>query len=578
MNIDQPIYTEKNDCQDCYKCVRNCPVKAIRIADNCASVIDDLCITCAKCVQVCPVGAKKVRADIDIIKMLIRKGERVILSLAPSWVSSFQGVDSKSMIIVLKKLGFYAVSETALGAEIVNRFTRNYIIEANQNVILSSACPVIVQWVKKYYSDLSVNLLPAFSPLLSHSKYLKEYYGSDIHVVFAGPCIAKKRESDENPEMVDACITFRELLDWLEEESISFDSTIREDVYFEPVEAVSGASYPVDGGMISGLIRNGYPTDVQFLSFSGIDAVKQVLADIEQWDLNSKVFIELMACTGGCINGPGAIKNGSMALKHSLVINHTNRKHVEIGFGKELMANNIDIKKCFKPLEKKQAKLYSESEIIESLKSVGKQSSKDELNCGGCGYESCREFAIAMLDGKAERNMCISYMRRVAHDKATVLLQRMPSGVIIVDENLKVVECNQSAANMLGSEVQTIFSANPGLAGANIVKLLPFHKLFLMVLTTGRDIIDRDVDVSGKKLKVSIFTIQAHKIVCAIMRDLSNPDVRSDEILTRTRSVIKENLETVQKIAYLLGENASRTETILNSIMELYSEDNVNKY
>ncbi|QKG79548.1 [Fe-Fe] hydrogenase large subunit C-terminal domain-containing protein [Tenuifilum thalassicum] len=576
MNLDQPIYTEKNNCQDCYKCVRNCPVKAIKIADNCASVIDELCISCAKCVQVCPVGAKQVRADIDIVKLLIRSEKKVILSIAPSWISSFRNVDSRSLISALKKLGFFAISETALGAELVNRFTRDYIMNSHQKLFLSSACPVVVEWVNKYYSELSDKLLPVLSPLLSHAKYLKEYYGPDAHVVFAGPCIAKKREADRNPDLVDACITFRELQDWMDEESISFQPAESESLFFEPVEAVSGASYPIDGGMISGIVQNRDFDGIQFFAFSGIDAVKQVLTDMELLNSDSKIFIELMSCTGGCINGPGAILNGSIAQKHSVVVNQTNSKHLRIGGWKELAVDNVDISARYKPVDIPYAFQYSENEIVESLRSVGKQSSKDELNCGGCGYESCRDFAVAMLDGKAERNMCISYMRRVAQDKATALLQRMPSGVIIVDDNLRVIECNRNAAKMLGDEVANIFDENPGLARANAAKLLPFHKLFSLVLSNGHDILDKDVTVNGKKIKVSIFTIQAHKIVCAIMRDLSNPDVRSDEIIARTRYVIKENLETVQQIAYLLGENASRTETMLNSIMELYVQDHDN--
>jgi len=575
MNIAQPIYTEKNNCQDCYKCIRYCPVKAIKIANDCASVIDDLCIACGKCVEVCPVGAKKVRSDIDAIKMLIRKGDKVILSLAPSWVSSFQGVDSQAMVSALKELGFFTVSETALGAEMVNRHTRKFLCKNDAGVVISSACPVIVDLINRHYPQSSSKILPALSPLMAHAKYLKECYGKEVHVVFAGPCIAKKRESDRSPELVDACITFRELMDWMEEEWVNFEKPISNNSFFEPVEAVSGSIYPVDGGMISGINKDNSLSDVQFMSFCGIDAVKQVLMDIEQWNSPSKVFVELMACTGGCINGPGAINQGSMAFRQNQVLNLTKQKQTSIGSGKELVSS-IDITGSVETLFATPKRQYSISEITDALRSAGKLSSKDELNCGGCGYDSCKEFAIAMLDGKAERNMCISYMRRVAHDKATVLLQRMPSGVIIVDESLKVVECNQSAARMLGQEIQLIYDANPGMAGANLTKMLPFHKLFSMVLSTGRDILDRDVKGNGNMLKVSIFTIQAHKTVCAIMRDLSNPDVRSDEIVVRTKSVIKENLETVQQIAYLLGENASRTETMLNSIMELYKENHAN--
>lgn len=250
-------------------------------------------------------------------------------------------------------------------------------------------------------------------------------------------------------------------------------------------------------------------------------------------------------------------------------MSHCNQKAKLIGPKKELKFPVYLQTKYTPYITLKNANTYSAEDIMESLRAVGKQATQDEINCSGCGYDSCQKFAIAMLEGKAERNMCVSYMRRVAQNKATVLLQRIPSGVIIVDENLKVIECNNNFANMLGEEVKNIFEAKPGLQGADVRKLLTFHKLFQMVLDSGKDIIDKEIRLNGSFLKVSIFTIQAHKIVCSIMRDLYNPEVRNDEIVKRTRSIITENLETVQKIAYLLGENASRNETGLNSILEI---------
>lgn len=572
MNISQVIYTESNDCQDCYKCVRNCPVKAIKITNNCASVIDELCIACGKCVEVCPAKAKRVRSDVDVAKYLISNGKKVVLSLAPSWVNAFKGKSSEAVIAALKKLGFYSISETALGAEMVNRYTRQYLSSNKPGVIVSSACPVVVDLINKYYPGSASLILSVFSPMLAHAKYLKEYYKDEVKVVFAGPCIAKKRESDRNQELVSASITFQELQQWLDEEGIDVDKQVKEKLCFEPVVAVSGAIYPVEGGMIEGVNKDRSLNDVRFMSFSGLDAVKQVLQNIPQWNPNSKIFIELLACPGGCINGPSLRSNESLAQRQNQVLELTGRKQVQVGVGKEL-TSGIKISASQQYEVKASSKEYSDSEIDGALRAVGKQSPADELNCGGCGYDSCRAFAAAMLDGKAESNMCVSYMRRVAHDKATVLLQRMPSGVIIVDDNLKIVECNQNVTKMLGSEIQSIYDANPGMAGANIQKILPFYKLFSTVLSTGTDLLDKDVKYNGHILKISIFTIQPHKIVGAIIRDLNNPLVRSEEIVGRTKSVITENLETVQQIAYLLGENASRTETMLNSIMELFKEN-----
>lgn len=577
MNSNKPIYTESNNCQDCYKCIRHCPVKAIRIAGNCASVIDELCIACGKCVEVCPVGAKKIRSDLEMARLLVKSGKKVVMSLAPSWACCFPGISSKSMIPALKQLGFYAISETALGAEMVNRYTRAQLINKKAEIVISSACPSVVDLVKRHYPQYENMLLSAYSPMLAHAQYLKNYYGPDTHIIFAGPCIAKKRESDKHRNLVDAALTFQELQDWLDDEWINFEDQNEKEYHFEPVEAVSGAIYPIDGGMITGIDQNNGPKDVQYMSFTGIESITDVFKDLGNWKPKQNIFIELMMCAGGCINGPAVPAKSSVAIRQSQILDLSASKARSIGIGKELVYPLDISSEEAKNYHLTIRKQHSAADIMEAMKAVGKQTIKDELNCGGCGYESCREFAIAMLEGKAERNMCVSYMRRVAHDKATVLLQRMPSGVMVVDENLRVVECNLNMARMLGEEAILIFENNTGLSGADVTKLVPFHKMFMTVLNTGKDLIDRDVKLNGHFLKVSVFTVQSHKTVCAIVRDLFNPEVRNDEIVSRTRSIIKENLGTVQQIAYLLGENASKTETMLNSILEILKEDNQNE-
>ncbi|MFP4065653.1 MAG: [Fe-Fe] hydrogenase large subunit C-terminal domain-containing protein [Bacteroidales bacterium] len=570
MNANQPIYTEDNNCQDCYKCVRHCPVKAIRISNNCASVIDELCIACGNCVEVCPVGAKKVRSDIEVIKHLLAKGKKVILSLAPSWVSSFPGVSAQTMISQLKQMGFYAVSETALGAELVNRHLRSELLAAGPGISLSSACPTVVEYIRRHRQEYTPYISNVFSPLIAHARYLKSYYGPDVDVVFAGPCIAKKREADSQRKTLSAAITFCELSHWMEEQWFNPEP---EDACFEPVEAVSGSLYPVEGGMIAGLNNGKSENALQFMSFSGLEAMEGVLNKLDDWKPNKRIFIELLSCPGGCINGPAMPDKSSMGFRYSNVLDASAGKIQSIGEGKELV-HSVSIDTTYEALKNPCAeKKYAAADIMESLRAVGKQTSKDELNCGGCGYESCQEFAVAMLEGKAERNMCVSYMRRVAHDKASVLLQRMPSGVMIVDENLKVIECNINMARMLGEEVQMIYEVNPGLPAADVKKLVPFHRLFEQVLTSGKDLLDKEFKLKNRLLKVSVFSVQTHKIVCAIARDLYNPEVRTDEVVKRTRSIITENLGTVQKIAYLLGENASKTETSLNSILEILTQN-----
>ncbi|NWJ51179.1 MAG: 4Fe-4S binding protein [Bacteroidetes bacterium] len=570
----QPVFTEKNDCQDCYKCIRECPVKAIRCEGESAFIIHEMCIFCGHCTQICPAGAKKVRNDLSRAKMLVRTHKNVIVSIAPSWVSEFSEYSASAMISALKNLGFNLVSETALGAEEYSRQSAEFLSENDNGVWISSACPSVVDFVTKYFPHLANRVVPFHSPMMMHAKLLRREAGDDTHIVFIGPCVAKKTESDEFNKDIDTVLTFKDLRFWLENEGI-FPETLETDEHesFYPHNAYKGSLYPVDGGMITSIKTGTGATEAAFMTFSGIDNIRQALEGLDNFTNRGVLFLELMACEGGCINGPGCSKNGATALKRLDIISQTNLKipmpaaSTSPLIDKELVMRNFD---NHKPVS---GKIYSEKDIEDALRDVGKLSPRDELNCGGCGYNSCRDFARALLDRKAETSMCVSYMRRVAHNKASVLIQKIPSGVVIVDQNLRIVESNKSFAHLLGEEAEMIFDVNPGLPGADLRKLVSFHKLFASVLVSGQDMAEHDVKEQGKLLHVSVVSIQKNRIVCGIIRDLQSVDVKDDELIKRTRKVISENLSTVQKVAYLLGENASRTEAMLNSIIEIRTKD-----
>ena len=203
MNINQGIvYTLYNECQDCYKCVRRCPVKSIRIQDGHACVLTDKCIACGRCVEPCPSHAKRIRNDLEQVKQLFLSGKQVYVSLAPSWRASFS-CTSRQMIATLKKLGFTAVSETALGAQEVSVETTRLLNQKEKGLMISSACPVIVKYIQLYKPELAEYITPIASPALTHAKILKNTYGDDISVVFIGPCIAKKDESDNHKDLID---------------------------------------------------------------------------------------------------------------------------------------------------------------------------------------------------------------------------------------------------------------------------------------------------------------------------------------------------------------------------------------
>ena len=570
MDVFKPVYTEQNDCQDCYKCIRECQLKAIKVINNSAQILHEDCIYCGSCTLVCPVNAKKVRNDLTRVKSLLKRHDKVVVSLAPSYMSEFPNLKDEQLLAALKELGFAHVSETALGAEMVSQKVNAFLEEKQSGIYISSACPSVVEMICKHFPQYKGYITPFLSPLLAHCKLLKQEYGEDCKIVFIGPCIAKKSESDAFGDLLEASLSFKDLAEWLDEEGLEPELFHESDAEskFVPRRAGRGALYPIDGGMIAGIKDNASTTDAVFMTFSGISSIYDVLKDLNYYRKSGLLFLELLACEGGCINGPGTRKSYSRALKRLEIINRTEPEAKEqvVNFSIDRDFDNIDV--AMKPE-------HPENKIKEALDMIGKYSDKDEINCGGCGYNSCREFAKAYLEDKSEPNMCASYMRKIAHDKSTALLGKIPSGVLIVNEDLKVVEANQSFARIMGEEMEQLFETIPGLKDADLKKIAPFYKLFSSVLATGEDNLERDFRLGNKMLHLSLFTIQRNKIVGAILRDMSQPFIQQEEVINRAKAVNQKNLETVQKIAYLLGENASETEDMLNSIVEFYtlSED-----
>lgn len=563
------IYTETNDCQDCYKCIRECPVKAIKMEDQSASIMQDQCIICGHCTQVCPVGAKKVKEDISTVKYFLKNHQRVIVSLAPSYISEFPEYSQNQFISALKSLGFSAISETALGAEIVSSFIKNDIQKMSNGVYISPCCPSTIELIKKYYPQHSDKILAVDTPMLAHGKYLRDYYGKETKIVFIGPCIAKKKEADLNQGIIDTVITFKRLREWFEEEKINpahFPETGKN--IFQPVSAGIGNLYPIEGGMIASVKDKDHAEDMEYLSYSGVDRLMPILSDLEHLATNKKVFLELMACEGGCINGPGNTNHDSVVIK-TLKVRSNNKKDFPKEIKTQMPEDLINHYDYIDAVEKPE---FSDNEIIDTLKSIGKYNQKDELNCGGCGYESCRDFAKAVLNGMAEEQMCISYNRRVAQDKASALLQRMPYGVVIVDNQMKIVECNYNFAELTGKDSMLAYEAKPGLKGVDLAKLISYSHYFENLLHAGEGSVEKDIKTESHFLHLSVFTLQKNHLLCAILHNLRAPEIKREEIIKRSRKVIRENLATVQKIAFYLGENASSMETLLNSIVDIQKE------
>lgn len=557
----KPIYTEPDNCQDCYKCVRECPVKAIQIENNKAYIIEKRCIYCGHCTQICPTGAKKIRDGVSRTHLLLENHPKVILSLAPSWVCEFEELEAPQLIAAIRKLGFMAVSETAIGAELVSSRVTDYLQVSPPGVYISSACPVVVEYIRKYSTEHIDSITPVLSPMLAHAKILKQHYGNDVKVVFAGPCICKKLEADNFRELVEVAITFKDLKGWFEKENIHPEKLpTTPDDQFVPWPSGLGSLYPLEGGMLPGV--RGEQNKIVKMAFSDLGNIKDVIKNLNTHRDKDSIFLELLACKGGCINGPAKLNQTSLAIKRYNI--QQRRSLVTEGTPDDL--SNIDIHTHYQTNSCVQER-HSEEEIKQALAAVGKTSAEDELNCSGCGYDSCRDFALAMLEGRAEENMCVSYMRKVAHDKATVLLQKIPAGVLLVDSELKISDMNRFCANILGEDVSMVYEASPGLAGVDLDEICSFSDLFHAVLTTGKEISERQVRDQERIWLLSIYNIQPHRLVFGILQDLREPYVRQEWVLEQTREVIRKHMATVQQVACLLGENAAYTDATLRSVM-----------
>jgi iron only hydrogenase large subunit-like protein len=556
-----PIFTEKTQCQDCYKCVRQCPVKAIKVQNESAAVIAERCIYCGTCVNVCPVGAKKVRDDLFRARLLLKRRPKVVASVAPSFASEFPGLDPAALIRALKTLGFWGVSETALGAQQVNGACAAALARDPGGLTLSSACPTAVELIRKYHPEHLPSVTRFLSPLLAHCKVLRKEFGEDVGIVFIGPCISKKLEADTNPHLLDVALTFADLRRWFEDRGIDPGACVpTEEDAFVPEAAREGALYAMDGGMIRGIQGASLP-GASFMSFSGISNLQEALKGLHGDPRG--LFLELLACEGGCVNGPQASRTCGTALKWLRILDR---------FPEAVAAPDGPTVDLGMPIlnDPVPPGVHSPADIKRALRMVGKTTPEDRLNCGGCGYDDCQSLALALLEGRAEPGMCVSHMRKLAMNKANALIRAMPSGVVIADENLSIVECNRLFAEMMGPDCLMIYEARPGMEGASLAKVAPFSKLFAEALNSHGEPIRKDLRVGDRVIRLMVFPIESGHMVGGILQDITEPAVVREQIIQKTQDVIRKNVTTVQQIAYLLGENAAETELILGSIIESF--------
>ena len=565
MNNNYPVYTLTNECHDCYKCIRECPVKAIKIKNGHASVIPEKCIACGNCVKACPSNAKRVRSDIDKAKNLILAQKDVYVSLAPSWRASFEN-SAQKMIALLKQLGFKDVSETALGAQEVSIKTAQMLNSSEKGLFISSACPVIVDYIRLYKPEYTKYITPFGSPLMTHAKMLKETYGEDISIVFIGPCIGKKNEVTYSG-LFDVALTFEELRMWFNDAIVDISKVAKDSSYqFVPESAYEGTLYPIDGGMNETIKKSGVNDNVQLLEVCGLHSLERALKNLDVEKFDKTIFIEALACDGGCVGGPCISSEKAGITMVSDILTKEKKRDKIPEQPKVVVDYKIEPRKVVNSD-------YPIEAIISTLKKIGKHTVDDELNCGGCGYATCRDLAKALLDGDAETSMCVSYMRKIAMRKAAAMIRCMPAAVVMVDNNMNILEANDSFMKMFTGDMYDVFKTRPdGLTGAAIDRIVDFSDIFKTILKTGKDLHKERYHTKNRLYDISAFTIEENEIVGAVITDVTSTETNREKISQKAHEVISKNISIVQEIACLLGEHMVETETLLSSIAEDYDE------
>lgn len=551
---------KKSNCKNCYKCIRHCPVKAIRFSGNQAHIISDECILCGQCFVVCPQNAKEITSEIEKSKVLIQSGNPVYVSIAPSFISNYLGIGINGMRTALKKLGFADVEETAIGATIVKTEYERMLREDSRDIVISSCCHSVNLLIQKYYPHLIPYIANVLSPMQAHAKDIKRRY-PNAKVVFIGPCLSKKHEAWSYDGIVDAVLTYEELTEWLNDEHITLTPEM------DDIEKSLARLFPTTGGILKTMTER--LPNYEYLAVDGVQNCIEALKEIEKGNIHN-CFIEMSACVGSCIDGPVMEKYHPSHIKSFVAVsNYAGNEDFEVE-----QPEVGDVKKTFVPIDK-NLKSVSDSEIARILREMGKTKPEDELNCGSCGYNTCREKAIAVLQGKAEISMCLPYLKEKAESFSDCIVNNTPNGLFVLNENLEVQQINQAARKMMN------IRSSSDVLGEPVVRILDPQN-FVNVMETHRGIRNKRVYLAeyGKYVEQTIVYDDVYHLIICIMRDVTDEEsekIKKESISRQTveiaDKVVDKQMRIVQEIASLLGETAAETKIALTKLKESINDE-----
>lgn len=558
--MSECLTLKKSNCKNCYKCIRHCPVKSIRFSGNQAHIIGNECILCGQCFVVCPQNAKQIVDETEKVKVLIQSGAPVYASIAPSFIANYHGIGINGIRKALIKLGFAGAEETALGATVVKTEYEKMLADGTKDILISSCCHSVNLLIQKYYPSLLPYLADIMSPMQAHCSDIKKRF-PDAKTVFIGPCVSKKDEAEHYEGIVDAVLTFEELTEWLKAERIDLEADLDVD------DESRARFFPTTGGILK-TMANRTP-DYTYMAIDGVDNCIAALKEIEQGNVH-KCFIEMSACAGSCVGGPVMEKyHRSPIIDYQSVADYAGKKDFKV-----TQPDSLDLKKHFEPIERRYG-APSESEIQDILKKMGKNRPEDELNCGSCGYDTCREKAIAIYHGKAEISMCLPYLKDKAESFSDCIVSNTPNALIVINDALEVQQINPAARKILNIRYSS------DVLGDQVVRILD-PKPFLQVLESKRAVRNRRTYLAEYDKFVEqtiIYDPNYHMLLC-IMRDITEQETEREkreklrnQTVETADNVVDKQMRIVQEIASLLGETAAETKIALTKLKESISDE-----
>ena len=549
---------KKSNCKNCYKCIRHCPVKSIRFSAGQANIVGNECILCGQCFVVCPQNAKEIIDDTEKVRVLLGGGDPVYVSVAPSFVANYDGADIGALEAALTRLGFAGAEETAVGATIVSREYERILREDKPDILISSCCHSVNLLIQKYFPGALPYLSTTLSPMLAHAQDLKRRM-PDCKVVFIGPCVAKKDEADHYAGLVDAVLTYEELSKMLSAADIALPGASGK---ADETEGGRARFYPTTGGILKSMdcTQTGYT----YLAVDGTENCIAALKDIANGGLHH-YFIEMSACFGSCVGGPVMEKYHRSPLRDYGAV----AAYATSGDFAVAQPDAPLLKKLFEPIAQK-ADVPSEAEIQAIFRRMGKTKPADELNCGSCGYDTCREKAVAVYQGKADYTMCLPFLKDRAESFSDTIISNTPNGVIVINESLEVQQINKAACAILN------IRAAGDVLGEPIVRILD-PKEFMDVRAGGPSIRNRKTYLAEyqKYVEETILFDREYRVIMCLLRDVTAEEEahRQKEALNRQTvetadKVVDKQMRIVQEIASLLGETAAETKIALTKLKE----------